>query len=133
MVVTLVVMLMRMVMVMAMIMIMRMVVVMVMVMFVAMIMIVVVVVFMVVIVVMLVVVMVLVRIVMEVFVLLFSVDSDLHVGTADAAGNSGGGLHLHAGQAQAVHGAQEALLVLQQLVQGGHEHIARGPHITFKI
>ena len=84
-------------------------------------------------VVMLVVVMVLVRIVMEVFVLLFSVDSDLHVGTADAAGNSGGGLHLHAGQAQAVHGAQEALLVLQQLVQGGHEHIARGPHITFKI
>ena len=77
--------------------------------------------------------MVLVLMVMEVFVLLLSMDGDLHVGATDAAGNSGGGLHLHAGQAQAVHGAQEALLVLQQLVQGGHKHIARGPHITFKI
>ena len=72
-------------------------------------------------------------VVVKVLVLLRSVDGDLHMGAADAAGDGGGRLQMNAGQAQAVHGGQEALLVLQQLVQGGHEHIPRRAHVTFNI
>ena len=70
---------------------------------------------------------------MKVLVLLLAVDGNLHVGAADAAGDGGSRLQMNAGQAQAVHGGQEALLVLQQFVQGGHEHIPRRAHVTFNI
>ena len=43
------------------------------------------------------------------------------------------GLQAHPGEPQAVHGIQKPLLVLQQFIQGGHEHVPGGPHIAFQI
>ena len=65
--------------------------------------------------------------------LLLPVHGDRHVGARDAAGGGFLGLHPDAGEAQAVHGVQKALLVFQQLVQGGHEHIPGGPHIALDV
>ena len=67
------------------------------------------------------------------FGLLLSVHSDGHVGAGDAAGGGFLGLHPDTWEAQAVHGVQKPLLVLQQLVQGGHEHVTGGPHIALNI
>ena len=64
---------------------------------------------------------------------LLAVDGDLHMGAGNAAGGTLYRLQPDAWQTQAVHGVEEALLVLQQLVQGGHEHIPRRPHMTFNI
>ena len=75
----------------------------------------------------------LVVMVMEVFVLLLAVDGDPHVGAADAAGDGGGRLQMDAGQPQMIHGIQKTLLVLQQLIQGRHEHIPRRPHIALNV
>ena len=65
--------------------------------------------------------------------LLLAVHGDGHVGARDAAGGGGLSLQMHPGQPQTVHGIQKALLVLQQLVQGGHEHIPGGPHIALNV
>lgn len=65
-------------------------------------------------------------------VLLLAVDGHVHVGAADAAGGGAPGRHRHTGD-QAVHGVQEAGLVLQQLIEGGHQHIAGGAHVAFQI
>ena len=67
-------------------------------------------------------------------VLLLAVDRHLHVGAGDAAGDGLPGRHRDAGE-QAVHGVpKDVLLGLgQQLVQGGHQHVAGGAHITFQI
>ena len=67
--------------------------------------------------------------------LFLSVHRHLHMGAPDAAL---GGLfrpHLHAGQAQAVHGAQKLrpLGLVQQLPQSRGEHIPRRAHIAFQI
>ena len=77
--------------------------------------------------------MLMVMVVVVVLQLFLAVDGDLHMGTRDAAGDTRLRLHMDAGQAQAVHGFEEALLVLQKLVQGGHEHIPRRPHMTLNI
>ena len=67
-------------------------------------------------------------------VLLLAVDRHLHVGAGDAAGDGLPGRHRDAGE-QAVHGVpKDVLLGLgQQLVQGGHQHVAGGAHIAFQI
>ena len=65
-------------------------------------------------------------------VLLLAVDGDGHVGAPDTAGGGGLGLHGNAGE-QAVHGVQKPGLVLQQLVQGAHQHVAGGAHVAFQI
>ena len=65
--------------------------------------------------------------------LLLAVHGDGHVGARDAAGGGGLSLQMYPGQPQTVHGIQKALLVLQQLVQGGHEHIPGGPHIALDV
>ena len=65
--------------------------------------------------------------------LLLAVDGHRHVGAHDAAGGGLPGLHPDAGELQAVHGAEEALLVLQQLVESGHEHVTGRPHIALQI
>ena len=68
--------------------------------------------------------------VMAVFFL--AVDGDVHVGAADTAGHCGPGGHLHSGD-QVIHGVQESLFVLQQFIQGGHQHVACGTHIALQI
>ena len=65
--------------------------------------------------------------------LLLAVHRHCHVGARDAAGGGPLGLQAHPGEPQAVHSVQEPLLVLQQFIQGGHEHISGGPHIAFQI
>ena len=65
--------------------------------------------------------------------LLLAVDGHCHVGAHDAAGGGLPGLHPDTGEPQAVHGAEEALLVLQQLVESGHEHVTGRPHIALQI
>ena len=65
--------------------------------------------------------------------LLLAVHHYRHVGARDAAGGGPLGLQAHPGEPQAVHGIQETLLVLQQFIQGGHEHIPGGPHIAFQV
>ena len=82
---------------------------------------------------MLVVMLMIVLVMMEVLVLLLAVDGNRHMGAADAAGDGGCRLQMNARQTQTVHGIQEALLVLQQFVQGGHEHISRRTHVAFNI
>ena len=67
--------------------------------------------------------------------LFLAVHRHLHMGAPDAAL---GGLfrpHLHAGQAQAVHGAQKLRPpgLVQQLPQSRGEHIPRRAHIAFQI
>ena len=65
--------------------------------------------------------------------LLLAVHRHRHVVARDAAGGGRLGLQPHPGEPQAVHGIQEPLLVLQQFIQGGHEHIPGGPHIAFQV
>ena len=65
-------------------------------------------------------------------VFLLAVDGDGHVGAPDAAGGGGLGLHGDAGD-QAVHRVQKGGLVLQQLVQSAHQHVASGTHIAVQI
>ena len=65
--------------------------------------------------------------------LLRSAHGHLHPGARDAAGPGGQGGEGHPGQAQGIHGADKGRLVGQQLVEGGHEHIARRAHIALKI
>ena len=67
-------------------------------------------------------------------VFLLSVDQNFHVGAGDAAGDGAPGRHGNAGE-QAVHGVQKGVLLGlgQQLVQGGHQHVAGGAHIAFQI
>ena len=67
--------------------------------------------------------------------LFLAVHLHLHMGAPNAAL---GGLfrsHLHAGQAQTVHGVQELLPpgLVQQLPQGCGKHISRRAHIAFQI
>ena len=79
--------------------------------------------------------MVMLMLVVVVIVLQFllAVDSDPHMGARDTAGDPRRRLHMNAGQAQAVHGFEKALLVLQKLIQGGHEHVPRRPHVTLNV
>ena len=67
-------------------------------------------------------------------VLLPAVDQHLHAGAGDAAGDGAPGRHGDTGE-QAVHGVQKGVLLGlgQQLVQGGHQHVAGGAHIAFQI
>ena len=65
--------------------------------------------------------------------LLLAVHRHRHVVARDAAGGGRLGLQPHPVEPQAVHGIQEPLLVLQQFIQGGHEHIPGGPHIAFQV
>ena len=65
--------------------------------------------------------------------LLLAVHRHRYVGARDAAGGGPLGLQAHPGEPQAVHGIQKPLLVLQQFIQGGHEHVPGGPHIAFQI
>ena len=65
--------------------------------------------------------------------LLLAVHRHRHVGARDAAGGGRLSLQMHPGEPEVVHGIQEPLLVLQQFVQGGHEHIPGGPHIAFQV
>lgn len=65
--------------------------------------------------------------------LLLAVHRHRHVGARDAAGGGPLGLQAHPGEPQAVHGIQKPLLVLQQFIQGGHEHVPGGPHIAFQV
>ena len=67
-------------------------------------------------------------------VLLPAVDQHLHAGAGDAAGDGAPGRHGDTGE-QAVHGVQKGVLLDlgQQLVQGGHQHVAGGAHIAFQI
>ena len=87
----------------------------------------------VVVVVMLMLVMVVVVVIMAGFRLLLPVHCHRHVGACDAAGGCGPGLQVHAGKSQTVHGIQKLLPVIQQFIEGGHEHISRCPHLTFYI
>ena len=67
------------------------------------------------------------------FHFLLAVYGNAHMRPGDAAGTARGGFQMDAGQAQAVHFVQKRLLVVQKLVQGRKEHIARRPHIAFQI
>ena len=64
---------------------------------------------------------------------LLAVHRHRHVGARDAAGGGPLGLQPHPRESQAVHSVQETLLVLQQFIQGGHEHVPGGPHIAFQV
>ena len=72
---------------------------------------------------------------MAVFVLQFlkAVDAHPHMSTCDTAGGTPFRLHPHPGQAQAVHGVQKTLLVLQQFIQSGQEHVPRRAHMAFDV
>ena len=65
-------------------------------------------------------------------VLLLAVNRHVHVGVGDPAGAGLPGSHRHA-RYQAVHGLHKPVLVLQQLIQGGHQHVAGSPHPAFDI
>ena len=67
--------------------------------------------------------------------LLLAVDGHRHVGARNAAGGGGAGLRRHPRQAQVVHPGHKggAGVRVQQFVQGGHQHIAGGAHVAFKI
>ena len=67
-------------------------------------------------------------------VLLLTVDQHLHALAGNAAGDGVSGRYGDAGE-QAVHGVQKGVLLGlgQQLVQGGHQHVAGGAHIAFQI
>ena len=65
--------------------------------------------------------------------LLLAVNRHRHMGAGDAALHRRLGGHLHAGQAQAVHLVQKSRLVVHKLQQGGHKHIAGGPHAAVQI
>ena len=65
--------------------------------------------------------------------LLRAVHGHTHVRARNAAGGGRAGLQADAGQAQTVHGRDKTILVLQQFIQGGHEHIARRTHVAFNI
>lgn len=67
------------------------------------------------------------------FHFLLAVYGNAHMRPGDAAGTARGGFQMDAGQAQTVHFVQKRLLVVQKLVQGRKEHIARRPHIAFQI
>ena len=67
------------------------------------------------------------------FHFLLTVYGNAHMRPGDAAGTARGGFQMDAGQAQTVHFVQKRLLVVQKLVQGRKEHIARRPHIAFQI
>ena len=75
----------------------------------------------------------LMRVLVVMLQLLLAMYQHTHMCSGDSRGDGRLGVHLHAGQAQAVHHAEEILLVVQQLIQGAHEHIARRAHGTFKI
>ena len=70
---------------------------------------------------------------MQVLVLLQAVDGHGGVGAGDAVALRARELHLHAGQAQLRHFAQKALAVGRQLIERGHQHIARRAHAAVKI
>ena len=65
--------------------------------------------------------------------LLDTVDGHMHMGARDARGDAPLGLQVHAGEGQVVHGVQEGLFVLQELIEGGEQHIAGRAHIAFQI
>ena len=65
--------------------------------------------------------------------LLDAVDGHMHVGARDARGDAPLGLQVHAGEGQVVHGVQEGLFVLQELIEGGEQHIPCRAHIAFQI
>ena len=73
--------------------------------------------------------------VMVVLVLLVAVDRHPHMSARNAARLRGHRGNLHSGQAETVHHIQKGfpLVLAQQFVQGGHEHIPRRPHIAFQI
>ena len=66
--------------------------------------------------------------------LLLSVDPHLHAGARDPAAYRRHRLHRDAGQ-EAVHGLEKVcfLLLIQQLIEGGGQHIACCAHIAFQI
>ena len=66
-------------------------------------------------------------------VLLLAMDGHGHVGARNAAGLGVCRAHRHAGQAQGVHLVHKGLLVVQKLVQGGHQHIAGCAHGAFDV
>ena len=66
-------------------------------------------------------------------VLLIAMDGHGHVGARNAAGLGVCRAHRHAGQPQGVHLVHKGLLVVQKLVQGGHQHIAGCAHGAFDV
>lgn len=67
------------------------------------------------------------------FHFLLAVYGNAHMRPGDAAGTARGGFQMDAGQAQTVHFVQKRLLIVQKLVQGRKEHIARSSHVAFQI
>ena len=65
--------------------------------------------------------------------LLLTAYGHLHPGARNAAGLGGQGGKGDPGQAQGIHGADKGRLVGQQLVEGGHEHVACGAHIALQV
>ena len=57
----------------------------------------------------------------------------VHVGAGDAAGLGGEGVKFHPLQPHMVEGMEKFLPVGEQLVEGGGEHIAGGPHVTLQV
>ena len=64
--------------------------------------------------------------------LLLPMDQHPHMGPGNALAGDGLRRHRYAGQ-QAVHIPQETLLLLAQLIERAHEHIARRAHGAFHI
>ena len=65
--------------------------------------------------------------------LLFPADRHSHMRACDATGGRRLGLHCHAGQPQAVHGAEEARLIVQQFIERRHQHVPGRPHVALQI
>lgn len=65
--------------------------------------------------------------------LLFPADRHSHMRACDATGGRRLGLHCHTGQPQAVHGAEEARLIVQQFIERRHQHVPGRPHVALQI
>jgi hypothetical protein len=67
--------------------------------------------------------------------LLLSVNRYLHMRAHDAAGFCRDGDKFHPRQTQSVHGMQKVcpLVLIQQFIQRGHEHVPRRPHAALQI
>ena len=62
-----------------------------------------------------------------------TVHCHLHMGARDPAGGAFLRLQPDAGKPEPVHRIQKSLFILQQLIEGRHEHIPRCSHLTFYI
>ena len=65
--------------------------------------------------------------------LFLSMHGHRHVDSGDPTGLPRLRLKLYPGQSQSIHRIQKAFLILQQLIQSGHEHISCRSHITLNI